>query len=181
MLFLLVSCSILGNLSCKEKEQEQVPPEIKVIEEVDGTPEMTHSNFKAIWETIKLLWESRDTELIPSVYAKEFVRVSPFGTVRTIEELSKEFEMMTGAYPDMKLVLDDYLITDNVAVMYWSASGTFTGELMGIKGNGQPFKNIKGITVLTFKGNRVEKDDSTWNALEMFQQTGYKIVEEVEE
>lgn len=178
ILLSIMTFIVFVNFACKEEKQVEPVAEIKVMEDANGTPEITHSDFKAIWETIKLLWESRDKELISSVYADEFVRISPSGTSKNATELAKEFELITVAYPDMKLVLDDYTIHGNEVVIYWSANGTFSGELMGVQGNGKPFENIKGITVLTFQGNKVAKDDSYWNALEMFMQTGYKIVEE---
>lgn len=175
----LMLATIIGIIcfssSCKDAPDKPVEKiEDNQFEEV---PLISHSDFKAIWEQIDKLWERRDPELIPTVYAEEFVRVSPSGTSTNIEELTKEFNLITSAYPDMQLNLDDYTIKDNTIVVYWSVDGTFSGELLGVKGNGKPFQDLKGISLFTFKDGKIAKDDSYWNTLELFTQTGYSIME----
>lgn len=171
----MIICIVMVFTNCKETTATQT----EVVEEtlIEEVAEISHSDFKGIWEQVDALWERRDPELIPTVYADEFTRVSPSGTSTNVEELTNEFNLINGAYPDMQLNLDDYIINDNVVVVNWSVDGTFSGELLGIKGNGKPFQDLKGITVFTFKEGKVVKDDSSWNALELFLQTGYEVVE----
>lgn len=176
----LVSLPLFYVISCRDVPK-QSENEIAIQQSVEEEePVITHSDFKGIWEQIKNLWERRDPEIIPTIYAKTFERISPSGTSTNVEELTAEFNVINNAYPDMKLSLDDYAIDDNTILVYWSASGTFTGELLGTKGNGKPFKNLKGISILTFEKGKIVKDDSYWNALEVFSQAGYKMIEAVE-
>ncbi|GAA3568256.1 ester cyclase [Snuella lapsa] len=164
-LFLLI---VLG---CKEQSASTSVATLSIDEEI------TDTDFKALWDKVDLLWEKRDTALIHTVFANDFIRVSPGGTSSSAAELANEFNIINGAYPDMELHLVRYDIRGNMVVIHWSVDGTFTGELIGVKGNGKPFKGLSGITVFTIKDGKVVRDDSSWNTLELFIQTGYDIVD----
>lgn len=175
-IMLLLTGLVFINSACKETPKEEIE-QVKTVEVVN---EISDTDFKALWEKIDLMWEKRAPELINNVYADNFTRISPGGKSTSGAELVSEFNAINGAYPDMILNLDDYYIRGNIVVVNWSADGTFSGELIGVKGNEKPFKAISGITVLTIEDGKVVKDDSSWNALEIFLQTGYKITSQEE-
>ncbi|MBJ6369791.1 ester cyclase [Snuella sedimenti] len=162
---------VLFIVGCKEQEKSSDVVTEPMVEEI------TDADFKTLWEKVDVLWEKRDPALIHTVFADDFVRISPGGTSSNAEELTNEFSIINKAYPDMVLHLNRYDITGNMVITHWLVDGTFTGELIGIKGNDKPFKDLSGITVFTIKEGKVVRDDSSWNTLELFLQTGYDIVE----
>ena len=160
LVILLLSMSILG---CKEEAKDQSA--------------VTDEGFKALWEKMDALWEQRDPALINTAYADNFVRISPGGTSKSVEELTNELNAVATAFPGLKLNLVRYDIRGDMVSVHWTVDGNFTGEMAGLKGNGKPY-SVKGITVITVKNGKITKDDSYWDTFAVFAQTGgYAIVE----
>lgn len=170
LVFLMAFC-FLFILSCKEKIKEETLSEKQSIEEISD------KEFKELWEKVDALWEKKDPNLIYTVYADNFKRISPGGTSTSVEELTKELKSINNAYPDMTLDLERFNILGDMVIVHWSVDGTFTGELGGVKGNGKPFKDVIGISVFTVKNGKIIKDDSYWDTFAIFRQTGYIIQE----
>lgn len=144
-------------------------------EEKNTTTTISDAEFQALWEKIDLLWEKRESNLVSSVFASNFTRISPAGTSTSVEELTNEMNAITGAYPDLTLDLERFDIRGNMVIVHWSVNGTFTGELGGVKGNGKPFSDVVGVTVITVENGLIVKDDSYWDTFAVFAQTGYTI------
>ena len=160
-ILILVAC----NPAPKQAEQE----------EKNTTVTISDAEFQVLWEKVDLLWEKRESNLISSVYASNFTRICPAGTSTSAEDLTNEMNAINGAYPDMTLELERYDIRGNMVIVHWSVDGTFTGELGGVNGNGKPFSNVVGVTVITVENGLIINDDSYWDTFAVFAQTGYTI------
>jgi len=138
---------------------------------------MSDADFQELWTRIDALWEQKDPALIGTVFAENFTRVTPGGTITNADELTNELNVITGAYPDMTLDLVKHDIKDNMVVMHWTVNGTFSGELLGVQGNGNAFTKLRGVSIITVENGMIVNDDSYWNTLDLFMQTGYEIEE----
>ena len=167
---LMMTFCLFFTFGCKEQPKEE-PIEVERSE-----TELSETDFKNLWDRADELWEQKDPDLIESVYASNFNRISPGGTSTNVAELSEELEAIKNAYPDMTLDLERYEILGDKVVVHWSVDGTFTGELGGVKGNGEPFKDITGVSIFTIENGKIVKDDSYWDTFAIFGQTGYTIV-----
>lgn len=168
--FLLLIFFALFVLNCKEAVKEVE------VEQIEPKTEITDATFTALWEKVDALWEQRDPALIHTVYADDFIRISPGGTSKSSEELTNELNAVGTAFPGMTLNLVRYDICGDMVSIHWTVDGDFTGEVAGIKGNGKPY-SVKGITVVTVKDGKIVKDDSYWDTYAVFAQTGdYAIV-----
>ena len=167
----MMTYCLLFVLGCKEK------PKQEHIEVDSSVTVLSETDFRNLWDKADELWEKKDPNLIDSVYANNFKRVSPGGTSTNVAELSEELEAIKNAYPDMTLDLERYEILGDRAIVHWSVDGTFTGELVGIKGNGKSFQDIIGVSIFTIENGKIIKDDSYWDTFAIFNQTGYTIVE----
>lgn len=165
--FITISVLLLTACNPAPKQAEQ--------EEKNAITAISDADFQALWEKVDLLWEKRESNLVSSAYASNFIRISPAGTSTSVEELTNEMNAIGGAYPDMTLELERYDIRGNMVIVHWSVDGTFTGELGGVKGNGKPFSNVIGVTVITVENGLIVKDDSYWDTFAAFAQTGYTI------
>jgi steroid delta-isomerase-like uncharacterized protein len=138
---------------------------------------LNDADFNALWDKVDALWEKGDPALIHSVYADNFERIATGGTSNSAEELSTELNAVQSAFPDMKLNLVRYAIHGDMVSVHWTVDGNFTGEIAGLKGNGNPY-SVKGITIFTLENGKVVKDDSYWDTFAVFRQVGgYAIVE----
>ncbi len=156
-------------LACKEA------PKPAEHEEKAPTAVFGDTEFQALWEKVDLLWEKRESGLVNTVYAEDFIRISPAGKSTSVEELSNEMNAIIGAYPNMTLELERYDIRGNMVIVHWSVDGTFTGELAGVQGNGKPFSNVVGVSIITVENGKIVKDDSYWDTFAVFAQAGYTI------
>ena len=168
--FLFVALCTMLVLSCNE-----TPKDVEG-EQTSALTEITDADFNALWQKVDVLWEQRDPTLIHTVYADNFVRISPGGTSTSGEELTNELNAVGTAFPGLNLNLLRYDICGNMASVHWSVSGDFTGEIAGLTGNGKPY-SVVGITVITVEDGKIVKDDSYWDTFAVFAQTGgYAIV-----
>lgn len=159
---------VLAAYGCKEMHQEHQG-------DIEESAALTDDDFKVLWGHIDALWEQKDISLAGNVYAENFTRVSPGGTSSSYDELSNELNAINGAYPDMTLDLKSYDLCGNRAVVHWSVNGTFTGELGGIKGNGKPFEDVVGVTIMYVEDGKIVNDESYWDTFSVFAQTGFSI------
>ncbi len=168
---LMMTVCLLFTYGCKDQ------PKKEEIEVDNSETELSEADFKDLWDRADALWEKKDPNLIGSVYADNFTRISPGGTSKSAEELSQELAAINNAYPDMTLDLERYEILGDKVIVHWSVDGTFTGELAGVKGNGKAFNDIVGVSIFTIEDGKIVEDDSYWDTFAIFGQTGYSIVE----
>jgi steroid delta-isomerase-like uncharacterized protein len=80
------------------------------------------------------------------------------------------------AYPDMKINIDELIISRNKAVTCFTYIGTNTGPLA----NGEPAtgKKIKwsGVTICHVKGRKISKEWVYYNTLPILTQFGYTLI-----
>lgn len=73
-------------------------------------------------------------------------------------------EMYRSAYPDLKIKVDDMIAEGDRVVTRWTATGTHSGELMGIPPTGRKVE-VTGISI-----DRIEKGKVTehWDVFDQF-------------
>lgn len=173
ILWLFAGLILLLN-SCND-QPERKEKESAIVEKIDVDTQFNDEDFKGLWKNVKALWEKRQDSIVHKVYADEFIRVSPAGEFTNAEELSQELQAIEGAYPDLSLDMKSYDLCEDKVIVIWTVSGTFTGELMGLKGNGAKFKNKEGITIFTLVDGKVVDDRSYWDSFMILRDVGYQI------
>lgn len=80
-----------------------------------------------------------DYSLIDTYFTPDFVDHSPLGDLKGKEAFTGMLEGFRAAMPDFRHDVSDVaVITDDIAVWRVHVTATFTGEFMGVKGQGQP-------------------------------------------
>ena len=87
------------------------------------------------------------------------------------EGLKQYAAMNLGAFPDARVTVEDQIAEGDMVVTRWRATGTHTGELMGILPTGRR-SEISGITINRFSGGRIAEDWYQSDDLGMLQQLG---------
>ena len=67
------------------------------------------------------------------------------------------------AMPDLVLAISDQYCDGDTVISCWEASGTQKGALMGIPPTGRKGTGIRGITITTFRGDRIARDYAIWD------------------
>ncbi len=76
-----------------------------------------------------------------------------------------------GAFPDLRMTIDDMATDGDRVVLRWTASGTNTGEMMGMPATGKP-ATVTGIVINRLAAGQITEGWTNFDALGMLQQLG---------
>ncbi|MFY9804236.1 MAG: ester cyclase [Candidatus Acidiferrales bacterium] len=93
--------------------------------------------------------------------------------IRGPAEFVALFNRLHGAFPDMKLTVDDIIAADDKVVVRWSAVMTHTGDHLGIPATNRQAR-ITGITIAQIKDGKIIRGWDNWDQLALMQQLSLK-------
>jgi steroid delta-isomerase-like uncharacterized protein len=79
------------------------------------------------------------------------------------------FNRIHGAFPDMKITLEDAFGADDKVVVRWSAVMTHTGNHLGIPATNKKAR-ISGITIVRIENGKIVQGWDNWDQLGLMQQ-----------
>jgi len=118
------------------------------------------------------VWNSGNIDLIDEILSDDFIfHRAPPGLSNDREGFKQFVAMYRNAFPDVKFEVQSIIVEGDAVMSRWKASGTHTGEMMGIPPTG------KKVTVTGMTENRIEagKITTQWNEFDdlgMLQQVG---------
>jgi steroid delta-isomerase-like uncharacterized protein len=119
------------------------------------------------------IFNGGNLDLADELYAPDYVLHDPM----LLEDLYgpeglKQYAAMTlGAFPDARVTVEDQVAEGDKVVSRWTATGTHTGDLMGIPPTGRRIE-VSGITINRFSGGKIAEDWYQSDDLGMMRQIG---------
>lgn len=119
----------------------------------------TRQDNKALVERLHEIWNSGHVDLIPEVYAADFVAHFPKGWQETESRdghdgIRRAIERLKAGFPDWHERIDDMVIDgDKVAVRYFS-TGTNTGAFWGRPATGRKIA-VDELSIFRIAGGRI--------------------------
>jgi predicted ester cyclase len=107
-------------------------------------------------------WNGRREAVIDELLTPASVGHMEGGDVRGAEEFKTVRAALLGAFPDMRLVVEDIVVEGRQAVVRWSVSGTHLGDHLGFAASHRP-ANFRGMTWLKFEGAKIAEGWDGWN------------------
>ncbi|MCK0190162.1 ester cyclase [Arenibacter sp. F20364] len=148
------------------------------LQEIEMKNSMS-ADEKAIQATIDNVikaWNSNDKELMYAHLATDIIRTDNGNIMAKKQSDYGDFmDIYHSAFPDFTVTLDKTVMVGNKAYLYWTCTGTNTGEFMG---NAPTDKKIEthGFSVWMFdtegKGAR---EDAFYDNLVVYEQLGYSM------
>jgi steroid delta-isomerase-like uncharacterized protein len=132
----------------------------------------TQDNLK-IARDIFDAWNAHDPERYAKLLdEKHVIESDTIPAAMTGRDAARQFmKIYIGAFPDLRLTVDQMLADGNFVVTRWTATGTHRGELMGIAPTGR--KTVtRGCTVGEIKNGRGVHDWVYWDTGNMLKQLG---------
>jgi steroid delta-isomerase-like uncharacterized protein len=80
-------------------------------------------------------------------------------------------ERLRGAFPDMKIVVEDAFGAEDKVVTRWSATMTHRGDHLGMPATGNPVR-ITGTTITRIRNHQIVEGWDNWDQLAMLKQIG---------
>jgi len=91
--------------------------------------------------------------------------------IRGPEEFVKFVREIRGAFPDIKVKVEDVFGVDDKVVLRWSAIMTHTGDGLGLPASGRTVRS-QGITIARFDDGKIVEGWDNWDQLGMLEQIG---------
>jgi steroid delta-isomerase-like uncharacterized protein len=90
-------------------------------------------------------------------------------------EFAALYERLHGAFPDIKITVEDTFGADDTVVVRWSADMTHTGDGLGLPATNKRAK-ITGITIAQIENGKIVHGWDNWDQLAMQQQIAMAAV-----
>jgi steroid delta-isomerase-like uncharacterized protein len=84
------------------------------------------------------------------------------------------FNRLHGAFPDMKITLEDAFGADDKVVVRWSAAMTHSGNHLGIPATNKRVR-ITGITIARIENGKIVYGWDNWDQLALMQQVSSAV------
>ena len=91
--------------------------------------------------------------------------------VRSPQDFLGFVATMRGAFPDLRVTVEDAFQSEDRVAVRWSATGTHHGENLGVPASGKRIA-ITGITIARFQGDKIIEGWDSWDQLEMLKAIG---------
>lgn len=118
------------------------------------------------------VWNEGDLDAIDKLLSPDHVGYDPTsGETRGPQATRDLVAGYRGAFPDMHMKVDRIIAEGDWAATHWTATGTHTGELLGIAPTGRQ-ATVSGVQFNRVAGGRIVETRGIFDALGMLQQVG---------
>ena len=119
------------------------------------------------------IFNGGNLDLVDELYASDYVLHDPSLPEDLIgpEGIKQYVAMNLGAFPDARVTVEDEIAEGDKVVSRWTATGTHTGDFMGIPPTGNRVE-ISGVTINRFSGGKIAEDWYQCDDLGMMRQLG---------
>jgi len=107
-------------------------------------------------------WNRRREAIIDELLAPNAIGHMEGGDVRGRGEFRAVRSALLGAFPDLRLHIEDIVVEGSQAVVRWRVSATHLGDQLGIPAS-QRAANFRGMTWLLFDGSLLIEGWDGWN------------------
>lgn len=133
---------------------------------------MSEENVALIRRLYDEVWNQKKLERLDELVAADQVDHSlPPGYPPGSEGAKAFIGMYLNAFPDLEITLEDIFAAGDKVASRWIATGTHSGELMGIPATGKRV-TVTGISINRISGGKVVENWGEFDALGMMQKLG---------
>jgi steroid delta-isomerase-like uncharacterized protein len=108
------------------------------------------------------VWNKRREAAIDAVIAPGLVGKMEGSDVSSPAEFKAAWRELTGAFPDLRMTVDDVIADGDKVAVRWQVDGTHTGTFAGLAPTQQKM-SARGLTWLEFRDGRIVKGWDSWN------------------
>ena len=96
---------------------------------------------------------------------------NPFTDERGPEVIKKQASMYRGAFPDLRITIEEQVAEGDLVATRWTAVGTHEGDLMGVQATHKQ-ATVTGIGLDRVQDGKIVEAWGNWDTLGMMQQLG---------
>lgn len=133
---------------------------------------MSEENKALTRRQLEEVFNKHNPDAVDEFFAPDYVNHNaPPGLPGGRDGLKALVAMYLGAFPDLKVTSDFQLAEGDKVVMRWTATGTHSGELMGIPPTGKRTKTT-GISIARVAGGKIVEEWNESDQMDLMQQLG---------
>jgi steroid delta-isomerase-like uncharacterized protein len=115
------------------------------------------------------VWNKRREATITEILHPDAVGHLEGLVTRGVAEFVTARAFLIGAFPDLRIAIDDMVCEGDNVVVRWAVTGTHQGDNLGIPATGKPVA-FRGITWLRFANGRLVEGWDSWNQGRLMQE-----------
>lgn len=108
------------------------------------------------------VWNKRREATIDALIAPDLVGTMEGQDVMSPAEFKAQWRELTGAFPDLRMTVDDVIADGDKVAVRWQVSGTHSGPFAGLAPTREQL-SARGITWLEFRDGRIVRGWDSWN------------------
>ena len=131
-------------------------------------------NIQLMRRWFQEVWNDGRTETVHELFSANGIATGQAGAgvqFHGPEEFIPFVKQIRGAFPDIKVKIEEVFGADDKVALRWSASMTHTGDSFGIPATGKGVR-LTGITIARFDKGKVVEGWDNWDQLGMLEQIG---------
>jgi steroid delta-isomerase-like uncharacterized protein len=118
------------------------------------------------------VWNQRRVETVEELLHDDGVCHSSIGELKgKAGFLEGQFAVMTGAFPDIRLEVEDLVSSGDTTVSRWVVTGTHTGEGLGFPPTGRTIR-VVGTTWVKFLDGKMIEGWDYWDRAQLYEALG---------
>jgi steroid delta-isomerase-like uncharacterized protein len=134
---------------------------------------MSEQNTELMKRWFQEVWNEGRMQTVYDLFAPDGIatgQAGPTTQLRGPAEFVGFVERLRGAFPDIKLTVEDLIASGDRVALRWSATMTHTGNTLG-PASGKPVRST-GITIARFEDGKIVEGWDSWDQLGMLEQIG---------
>jgi steroid delta-isomerase-like uncharacterized protein len=135
---------------------------------------LSEANITLMKRWFDEVWNQRRTATITELFAPNGVShgaAEDGSDLRGAAPFLALFERLVGAFPDMKLTVNDAIAQDDKVLIRWSIATTHTGDSLGMPATNKRV-TFSGMTLAKIASGKIVEAWDHWDKLGMLQQLG---------
>ena len=131
-------------------------------------------NIQLMQRWFREVWNEGRIQTVYDLLAPEAVARGQRGAeaeIRGPEEFAKFVREIRGAFPDLRVVVEDILGAGDKVVVRWSARMTHSGDSLGIPATDRTVRS-RGISIARLAKGKIAEGWDNWDQLGMLEQLG---------
>jgi steroid delta-isomerase-like uncharacterized protein len=131
-------------------------------------------NIQLMRRWFQEVWNEGQVETVHELFHPNAVARGQRGAkseIRGPEQFEKFVREIRGAFPDIKVKVEDVFGDGDKVVLRWSGVMTHTGNTLGIPPSGQTVRS-EGITIARIVDGKIVEGWDSWDQLGMLEQIG---------
>ena len=131
-------------------------------------------NIEMLTRWFQEVWNEGKTQTVHDLLSPDAVAIGQAGSgveLHGPEEFVRFVEHIRGAFPDIRVTVEDTFGCDDKVALRWSATMTHRGDALGIPPTGKSVR-VTGITIVRIVNGKMVAGWDNWDQLGMLAQIG---------